>query len=218
MIIIDYQKKNHSKIIHACVLALKQGRVVAYPTDTSYGLAVDANNASAITKLYKIKGRNFNKPSSVVVPSQLYAKKLVKWNSVATTLVKKFWPGALTVALGLRVQGRGYKQLCSQDGYFSLRMPNNQIALDLSKILKRPITATSANLAGQSDCYSAEDIIKQFKNQKLKPDIIINVGKLPKRKPSTVIKIINEEKIEIIRQGPVSEKQILEVLSENLKS
>jgi L-threonylcarbamoyladenylate synthase len=212
MIIIDYTKKHHIKIITACVLALKQGRVVAYPTDTSYGLAADASNVNAIKSLYEIKGRNFNKPSSVVVPFESYVKKLVKLNKTASVLIKKFWPGALTVALGYSGKGIGYRKLCSVDGFLSLRMPKNQIALDLSIGLKKPITATSANLAGQPDCYSADEIIKQFKNEKLKPDIIINSGKLPKRKPSTVVKIVNDEKIEIIRQGPVTEKQIVKVL------
>jgi L-threonylcarbamoyladenylate synthase len=87
-------------------------------------------------------------------------------------------------------------------------MPKNDIALDLSGLLKKPITATSANVAGEPDCYSAAEIIKQYKNQKHKPDIVINVGKLPRRKPSTIVKI-DGNKHEVIRKGPVSVKKIL---------
>lgn len=218
MIILEYSKKHHPKIIHACVLALKQGSVVAYPTDTSYGLAVDATNASAVKKLYQTKGRDFNKPSSVVTPSIKEAKKFVNWNNAAEVLVKKFWPGALTVALEIREKVRGMKRITSKDGYLSLRMPDSKIALDLSASLKNPITATSANLSDMPDCYSAEDIIRQFKNQKLKPDIIINFGKLKKQKPSTVVKVINEHKIEIVRVGPITENAIIKALQKNLKS
>ena len=69
MVILDYKKTHHQQIINSCVHALRLGKVVAYPTDTSYGLAVDATNIKAIKKLYKIKGRDFKKPVHVVVPS-----------------------------------------------------------------------------------------------------------------------------------------------------
>lgn len=218
MIVIDYIKKNHSQIIKAVVQALQNGKAVVYPTDTTYGLAVDAINIRAIKKLYRIKGRNFNKPVHVVVPSVAYAKKIVKWNVAASALAKKFWPGPLTI-VSLLLQRRsaprqrGEVVLSAKTGFLGIRMPNNQVALDLSKHLKHPITATSANLSGQADCYSAQDVIKQFKNQKFKPDIIINAGKLPKRKPSTVVKISNRQ-IEILRHGPITSKQIKKVVSD----
>ncbi len=212
MIIIDYKKSHHQQIIRACVLALKQGKILAYPTDTSYGLAVDAQNLSAIKKLYKLKGRDFNKPVHVVVPSMAYARRIVRVNKVSSALVKKYWPGALTLVLKLKVKSEQLKVLSAKSGWFGIRMPKNQIALDLAKYLKRPITATSANVRGQKDCYSAADIASQFKNTKYKPDLIINAGKLPKRKPSTVVKVDNNQ-LEILRQGPVSKKEILKVIS-----
>ncbi len=247
MIILDYQKKYHKKIIHACVLALKQGKVLAYQTDTSYGLAVDASNISAIKKLYKIKGRNFNKPSSIVVPSVAYAKKIVRWGKIASKLAKRWWPGVLTLVLGQRAKGVGasfpvlrirlggeggsrpqsktgaqaqplrqtIKTLSASTGWIGLRMPKNDIALDLAKILKYPITATSANVSGQADCYSADEVIEQFKKQKYRPDIIINAGKLLKRKPSTLVKIEGKD-LTILRQGPISEKQIRKLLGFSL--
>lgn len=211
MIIIDYKKTKHKEIIAACVHALKSGKVIAYPTDTCYGLAVDAGNLSAIKKLYKLKGRDFKKPVHVVVPSVAYAKKIVKWDTQSSKLTKKFWPGALTMVLGYRVKGLGYSMLSGGTKTLGIRMPKNQIALDLAKNLKRPITATSANVSGGKDCYSAPEIISQFKNKLYKPDIIINAGKLPKRKPSVVVKIVNDQ-ITFLREGPISKKQILGVL------
>jgi len=209
MIIIDYKKKYHQKIITACVAALKAGKLVAYPTDTSYGLAADAGNFRAIKNLYRLKGRNFDKPIHVVVPSVAYAKKIVQWNSTATKLTKKFWPGPLTLAIGMRVKGSGYKLLTANNWWLGVRMPKNKIALDLAKNLGRPITTTSANISGKKDCYSGKDVVDQFRNKKLKPDIIINAGKLPKRKPSTVVRIDPGKGYFIYRQGPITEKQIL---------
>lgn len=212
MLIFDYKKKHHREIIAACVHALKQGKVIAYPTDTSYGLAVDATNIAAIKKLYKIKERGFNKPVHVVVPSKIYAKKIVAWNSMAEKLAKKYWPGPLTLVLGLRAKGMGYVMLSAKSGFMGLRMPKNKIALDLVKFLNEPITTTSANpsahLSGGYDSYSAADVIKQFQKQKYKPDIILNAGKLPKRKPSTVIKI-DKNQIILLRKGPVTVKEHL---------
>lgn len=211
MIILDYKKQNHKQIVKACVTALKQGKVVAYPTDTSYGLAVDVSNQRAVKGLYKVKGRDFNKPVHVVVPSIVYAKKIVSWNKQAEKITKKFFPGPLTLVLELSAKGLGLRKLSAGTGFMGVRMPKNQIALDLAKILKKPITATSANRSGQGDCYSIEDILKQFKTAEIKPDIIINVGRLPKRKPSTLVKI-HKEQIEILRKGPISEQEIKKII------
>jgi L-threonylcarbamoyladenylate synthase len=228
MIILDYEKQHHKKIIDACVLALKRGKSVVYPTDTSYGLAVDAGNVMAIKKLYQIKGRNFNKPVHVVVPSLAYAKRIARWNKAAEKLAKKFWPGQLTLVLpivgaelarpSLISGGQGQPlqkaihRLSANTGSIGLRMPDNLIAMDLAKHLKLPITATSANVSGRADCYSAAEIIAQFQTQKYKPDIIINAGKLPKRKPSTLVRIFDDV-IKVLREGPVSEKQIISLLN-----
>jgi L-threonylcarbamoyladenylate synthase len=211
MITIDYKKQYHKKIIEACVLALKQGKVVAYPTDTCYGLGVDAENIKAIKKLYQIKGRDFNKPIHLVVPSVAYAKTITQWNNNAAKLVKNFWPGAITLVLELKVKNEKLKVLSANTGTIGVRMPNNKIALDLAKTLGCPVTATSANISGQPDCYSAGEILKQFQKQKFQPDIIINAGKLPKRKPSTLVRVFDDV-VKVLREGPISEKQIKKVL------
>lgn len=211
MILLNYKKENHRVIISACVNALKQGKVVAYPTDTSFGLAVDSSNLNAIKKLYKIKGRDFKKPVHIIPPSLNYIKKIVDWNKIAQKLASKFFPGALTLVLPLRIKDKGLTILSARSGYIGIRMPKNEIALDLAKYLKKPITTTSANLSGMPDCFSVLEIVEQFQNSKFKPDIIINAGKLIKRKPSTVVKTFNNQ-VEILRQGPISKKDIEKVL------
>lgn len=220
MIIIKYQKKNHKAIIHAAVLALKLGKTVAYPTDTSYGLAVDVTNPAALKKFYKIKQRSVKKPVHIVVASIAQAKKYGQWNRVVQKLTNKFWPGPLSLVLpmkrGLRKKEQRFLKLfAAGTGTVGLRLPANPIALALVKQLKAPITATSANsprdLAGGFDSYTAEDIIKQFSKLKYKPDIIIDAGRLPKRKPSTLLKIehkVTGQGYEVLRKGPITEKQI----------
>jgi L-threonylcarbamoyladenylate synthase len=185
---------------------------VAYPTDTCYGLAVDAGNIKAIKRLYLVKGRDFNKPVHIVVPSPAYAKKIAHYNIAAQKLSRKFWPGSVTLILCLKDKDKGLQMLSAKTGSIGLRMPDNLVALDMAKKLGCPITATSANVSGQADCYSAEEIISQFKNQKYKPDIIINAGKLSKRKPSTLVRVFDDV-VKVLRQGPISEKQIIKVVS-----
>ncbi len=215
MLVLSYNKHSHQQIIALCVKALKAGKAVVYPTDTSYGLAVDATNEKAIKKLYSIKERGFKKPVHVIIPSKNFGKKLVKWGKMAEKLSEKFWPGALTLVLPILSKNKTLKRICGGTKYLGLRYPNNKVALELSSLLKKPITATSANpsqhLSGGFDSYSAADVIKQFVEQKFKPDIIIDAGKLKKRKPSTLVKI-TENNIEILRQGPVSKAAIKKVL------
>lgn len=212
MKIIKYQKKYHKKIIADCVLALEQGKTLVYPTDTSYGLACDATNFDAIIQIYRIKERNFQKPIHIIPPSTAYARKVTAWGKLAGRLAKKFWPGPLTLVLSIKSGERFLKQLGAKTGNIGLRFPKNSFALDLVKSLKKPITTTSANpskiASGGFDSYSAAEVKKQFKNKKFQPDIIIDAGKLPNRKPSTVVLALNNH-IEILRPGPISQKQIL---------
>ena len=116
MIVIKYQKKNHKAIIYAVVLALKHGKVVAYPTDTSYGLAVDVTNKAALKKFYLIKERDAKKkPVHMVVASVAQAKKYGQWNRVAQTLTAKFWPGPISLVLPIswHVKGKEFIKLFS---------------------------------------------------------------------------------------------------------
>lgn len=221
MIIIDYDLKNHTNIIRAVCLAMKHGKVVAYPTDTSYGLAIDITNKKAVDLLYKIKARSKKQPIHLVMSSIVQAKKIAAWNKYADKLVKSFWPGALSLVLPLAAKSESIKQFSGGTGTIGLRMPDNKIALDLVKQIGQPIPAVSANPAGKEkgvDSYSAQAIIEQFAKQKYKPDIIINAGRLPKRKPSTLIVINDEGQHKVLRHGPISETKIKKIIASNRRA
>ncbi len=103
--------------------------------------------------------------------------------------------------------------LSTGTNFLGVRIPKNKFVLDLAKLVNAPITATSAGISkehGGFDAYSAKDVALQFAGKKHKPDLIIDAGKLKKTKPSTLVKIY-EGKLEILRQGPVSNKDILSV-------
>ena len=221
MIILKLTKTNYSKVLRFATNSLIKGKTVVYPTDTSYGLAALISNKTAIAKLYKIKERGFNKPVHIFVPSVSVAKKYVQWNSVAEKLAKKFLPGPLSMALPLKSKNKVLKKLTAGTGFLGIRIAKNNFALDLAK-KAGPITATSANLASEKggfDSYSSKDLLKQFSDRKYKPDIIIDAGKLKRVRPSTFVKLSTkgqgnqqEVDLEVLRAGPISEKQIFAAL------
>ncbi len=188
MVIVPINKKT----IELAIKILKNGGSVIFPTETAYGLAVDATNKKAIQKVFKIKQRPIEKSLSWIVASVAMAKKYVKFSPPALKLAKKYWPGPLTIVLPSR-RGRGTR---------ALRISSNKIAHALSRYLGRPIVSTSANLSGLPACYSATAAARQFKKQKFQPDIILNAGRLPKRAPSNIIKI-EGKKIITLRHGAI---------------
>lgn len=211
--------------IDKAVKILKQGGIVVYPTDTAYGLAVDATNVEAVRKLYKLKGRKFNKPIHVIVPSSTWLNKIVKLDKSSMKLMNAFFPGPLTVVLPLKAKSESWKLLSAGTGTLGIRLPDNKLAIGLVKKFGKPITTTSANLSGKKACYSIEEVKKQFRNNIAassgaprrssqctgEPDFYLDGGKLKRVKPSTIVAISNNH-VKIIRQGPISKTQILKII------
>lgn len=201
------------KDLKAAVNLLKKGGVVAYPTDTAYGLGADCSNAKALEKVFKIKGRPKGKPISIIVSSLKQAQAIAAFNSKALNIWNKFMPGALTLVLPLNPvlkKDRQWKILSGGTGTIGIRFPDAPVCRDLVRKLGSPITTTSANLAGGPNCYSPRDIEKQFLNTKAKPDMVLDGGKLRAGKISTVVDLTAKE-IKILRQGSIPEKKILNV-------
>jgi L-threonylcarbamoyladenylate synthase len=199
-------KINLEKINNA-IEVLAAGGVVVYPTDTAYGLAVDATNTQAVEKLYLLKGRNFNKPIHVIFPSLVSLNKTVRLNSVAKKLIQKFLPGAITIVLPLKTKNRNWKILSADTGALGFRVPDHPIVRELIRRFQKPITATSANLSGKGNTYSVTQVKKQFRKSKFKPDFYLNGGKIKRVKSSTVITVAGN-KIKLIREGPVPFSEI----------
>ncbi|MBU1131267.1 threonylcarbamoyl-AMP synthase [Patescibacteria group bacterium] len=213
---LELDKKNQKSAINLAVRILKNGGVIVYPTETAYGLGADFFNPRAIKKVYRIKGRNFKKPLSVIVSSFVMAKRIVKFNQKSLQLARKYWPGALTLILNVEFRISNQNRISNFEiknskleiiNYktLGLRVSSNKLAMAIVRKFGRPITATSANISGRGECYSAAEIINQFKNKKHQPDLLIDAGALPKRKVSTVIKVSNG-KVEVLRKGAIKFK------------
>lgn len=197
--------------LRAALKALRAGHAVVYPTDTAYGLGVDASNLSAVRRLYKIKGRS-RKPTHVVVANLAMAKRLVVFSKNAELIFKKFLPGPLTLVLPLRQDvSPAIRFLAAGGTDLGIRMPDNDLALSLSKKLDQPLATSSANPQGGPTPYDIPTCQQQFKNKKYQPDYYLAVGRLPLKRPSTVIRLVDNQ-VELLRRGPISKKTILEFL------
>jgi L-threonylcarbamoyladenylate synthase len=197
--------------LHEAVAILKAGGVVVFPTDTAYGLAVDATNPAAIKKLQILKGRDFNKPIHIIPPSKSSIGLFARISAYEQKLIDKFLPGALTLVLQLKSSNPTLDLIKGPTG-IGIRYPKNNTALDLARRLGRPITATSANLAGGPNTYSVAQVKKQFVQSRHKPDFYLDGGRLKPIKPSTIVAIENNN-VKILREGPISIRKIKKVLN-----
>lgn len=179
---------------------LKKGKTIVYPTDTAYALGGDFLNRRVRDKIYKIKKRDAKKELSVIANSLSMIKKYCYVNKKEEELIKKYWPGALTIILSVKP---AFQKILGPS--LAARVPENKIARDLSKRLNRPLIATSANISGKENCYKIEDVLKQFGQYGFKPDIVVDGGELKNVPASTIVKIAGG-KTEFLRQGEIEIK------------
>ena len=186
---------------------IRKGGIVAYPTDTIYGLGVNVYDEEALRRLYRVKQRSLNKPTGVLIceESQLY-NMVEDFPENAKTLMKKFWPGALTIVF--RASARLSKMLTGGSGTVGIRIPENRIAVSLIRESGIPITSPSANITGHSPNLCREEILKEFDG---KIDMVVDGGKSESPVPSTVLDLSRQEPV-IIRHGRISQTEIERVL------
>jgi len=207
--------KSNKQGIKKAISILKQGGVIVYPTETAYGLGADFLNAKAVNKIYQIKGRNYAKPLSVIVSSIRMAREYVKFDQESLQLAKKYWPGALTLVLpvasyALRVLNKkqsslGFISKIEDQRTVGLRISSNKLATAIVRKFGRPITSTSANISGKGECFSAQEVIRQFRYRKYQPDLMIDAGRLPKKIMSTVVQVIDGQ-VKVLRKGKILPK------------
>ncbi|MCL5794854.1 MAG: L-threonylcarbamoyladenylate synthase [Patescibacteria group bacterium] len=180
--------------IKEAINVLENRGVIVYPTDTCYGLGADMTNIFAVDKLFKIKGRDFSKPVSVIVKNIAQIKQIALVEDKQTEFLKKYLPGKITAVL-LNTDFTNFKS-----NSIGIRIPKYKITQLISEGLDKPYSSTSANISDLGPCYDIPELIYQFKNREYKPDLILDAGILPKSDPSTVVDLIKWPP-KIIRQG-----------------
>lgn len=187
--------------VQKIVSLLKAGEIIIYPTETAYAVGGDARNKDAIKKIYQIKKRYAKLPLPVIVGSLEQAKKFAYFNPISLKLAKKYWPGALTLVL--KKKKRFPAALTAGKQTIAMRVSGNSIARMIAKELGGPIISTSANDSMKKECYSIGAIRKQIPSLNKKVKMIVDVGRLPQVKPSTIVKATSN-KIVFLRRGSVT--------------
>lgn len=200
--IISVKKYPKTKLVEKAAQMLKKGGLIVVPSDTVYGLAVDATNKQAVAKLIDFKSRPKGKPISVFVHSFKEVQNIVIVKKNQKKLLEKLLPGSFTVVLPSKHVVNA--NLESEKRTLGIRLIDQSFINNLTKIYKKPITATSANVSGTSPHYSVESLLKSLPEKKKKLiDLIVDYGKLPYNKPSTVIDFTQDE-VMVLRQGDSS--------------
>lgn len=179
---------------------IRAGEVLGMPTDTFYGLAADPFNLRAVDRVYDIKSRSRHKPLSLLIESVEQAEDLAQpLPEEFHLLAKKYWPGPLTIIV--KASSRLPLKVTANTGHVALRIPNAAIPLAVVQAAQIPITATSANLSGESECTTAEAVRDQLQNR---ISIIVDGGTSPREIASTIIDLTDEEaRWRVIREGAI---------------
>ena len=180
--------------------------ITVYPTDTQYGLGVDATNPQAVLRLKELKGRDDGKPISIAVDSLKMAEEYAEFTPLARRIAEKFLPGKLTLVLDAKDSIP--KEITAGTGTVGIRVPDSKETLELIQELGRPITATSANVSGMEPENSPEKILEQFGEKASWITRVVDAGELPPSAPSTVVDARGDTPI-VIREGAIAASRIL---------
>lgn len=184
---------------------LDAGGIILYPTDTLYGLGVDAQNKEALLRLYALKKRSIYRTALISVPSLSVMEAYGHVNGMTKSLAKRFLPGALTLVLP--AQEGILPEIIRDDGTVGIRMPNDTFCLALNRAFGAPYTSTSANLSDMPTHATIEEIVAQFGDAAEAINLVIDDGPRAGGKPSTIVSCVNE-KPRLLREGAVSEEEI----------
>lgn len=185
---------------------LRRGGVVAYPTDTLYGLGADITQTAAVEQVFEIKARPEGMPLPVLL-SDIDALSLVSDDvpPLAWTLARRFWPGPLTLVVPRA--SRVPAVIAARGWTVAVRVPDHPVPRELSRLFGSPITGTSANLSGGPSPHTAEEVRRQLGDR---VDLIIEGGPPPDGRASTVLDI-TQSPPRILRLGAVSWAMLEEV-------
>jgi len=181
---------------------LQNGGVIAFPTDTVYGLGADAFNARAVERIYEIKTRPKDRPLPVLIADVRQLTALAgPIPEIARFLARQFWPGGLTLVLAKKDSLLPY---LASTPTIAVRIPAHPVCLALIRQLGNPLIGTSANVTGQPPALTAEEVEHQLGGR---IDFVINGGSCPGGKESTIVDVTREPPI-ILREGIIPSHEI----------
>lgn len=206
----------NSYTLKDAISVLKNGGVIAHPSDTCFGLAGDLMSQKAFEKIQAIKGRDGKKPMSVMisVALQLKMKRYVELNEFISFVTYHLLPGAVTLVLpkGPEIPAFYFPETDS----IGLRVPMHNLTQDILTVFNSPLITTSANLSGKQLCFTHEEVLEGFKESPVQPDIVFEGNCNHFDQASTVL-LVNHDHLKVIRQGPVTASQLESILGVPVK-
>lgn len=196
--------------IKAAAQIVKKGGLVVYPTETVYGLGCDPLNVQAVKRIIELKCHR-NKPLPVLAATMEDTEKIAFITPNGKKLASKFWPGSLTMVFPKKhilpdIVTMGYESV-------GLRIPNNDVAIQLISLSGGLLVGSSANKSGEDPPRDIHEISNDLKK---KVDLILDGGTTFRGVPSTVIDLTSDTP-KILREGPIKLKEILDMLAFNSK-
>lgn len=175
---------------------LLQGEVMVYPTETAYGIGADPRNLQAINKVLKIKQREASHMLPLIASSTSQVQNFFYMTNSERQFVSNHWPGPYTIILRPKSWQGG---LSLAYDTVAVRVSGACLARSIARRLGSPIISTSANLSGNQTLYNIDEVLSEFKGNKYQPDFYIDAGRLPKRRPSRIVRFEDDKKI-IVRK------------------
>jgi L-threonylcarbamoyladenylate synthase len=197
---------NHPGAIPTALSFLEKGGLIAFPTDTVYGVGTSAFRRDSIERLFQAKGRDFNKSIAVLIGSvDQLGLVTTGMNENALLLARRFWPGALTLVVERHPD---MPSIISANSTVGVRMPNHAFALALLE-KSGPLATTSANLSGGPNPLIAADVLDQLNGR---IDLLLDGGQVAGGVPSTVVDCTTPE-LRILRNGAISAEEIFALIN-----
>lgn len=217
-IVIDVRHAQDARdVVHRAVQALAEGKLVAFPTETVYGLAASALNADAVQRLLDVKRRPDKHPLALAIKSADEAFDYVpQMSPLCERMARRCWPGPVTLVLKddhseslLRQLPAPVQQAVVPEGTVGLRVPAHRLILDVLRLLPGPLALSSANRGGQPDAITGQDVVGSL-NQDV--DLVLDDGRCQFAQPSSVV-CIDERGLHVLRAGVVSEETLKRLAS-----
>jgi len=204
MLRIKVSEINMAQVLRHTVEKLANGDIVAYPTETFYGLGVKFDLEDSLKNLYEIKQRPKDKAMPLIIGNkELLPLIAASVNNIALLLMDRFWPGPLTLILSAKENLSEY--ITAGTHKVAVRIPGESFALHLAKYANFPISATSANLSGIPPAKDAETVIRYFGDR---IDLIIDGGPTSGELPSTIVDV-TEREMKILREGMIKKELLI---------
>ena len=212
-VLVDLQNADDPQdVVHRAVQALAEGKLIAVPTETVYGLAASAMRPDAVARLSEIKNRAPGQPFTLAIKSADDAKDYVpQLPKLAERLARRCWPGPLTLVLDNRHPDslvhrlpESVRDAVSPNGTIGLRVPGHELILAILRLTAGPIALTSANQGGDPEPRNAAAVMDSLQDS---VDLVLDDGECKFGQSSSVVRV-DGDKLEILRHGVIQEKAL----------